>query len=112
LGPIEGFETTSSRSNDHIFYIITNTKEEHTELIRASTRKNIQSVFHYIPLHSSPAGKKYGRAADDDLMITDQISERILRLPIYYGMHEDEVYRVAETIINYYQTKEMATNIY
>jgi dTDP-4-amino-4,6-dideoxygalactose transaminase len=89
-------------ANGHIFYIITNTQQERSELISTLAEQNIYSVFHYIPLHSSPAGKKFGRASGN-MCVTDEISDRILRLPLFYGMQENEVRRVAETIIDFYK---------
>lgn len=89
-------------SNGHIFYIMTKTLKERTDLIDTLAQDKIHSVFHYVPLHSSPAGKKLGRATCD-MRITNQVADRILRLPLYYGMREKEVARVAETIIKYYQ---------
>ena len=88
--------------NGHLFYIITRTLEERTRLIQYLKSKGILSVFHYIPLHSSPAGKKYCRICAD-MRITEDLSMRLLRLPIYYEMREDEVNRVVETLHHFYE---------
>ena len=61
----------------------------------------ILSVFHYIPLHSSPAGMKYGRP-HGDLKTTNAISERLVRLPLFYEMTESEVDMVAEGVSKLY----------
>ncbi len=88
-------------ANGHIFYIITGTFEERSELIQALAEQNIKSVFHYVPLHSSPAGRKYGRVCGD-MHVTDHISNCVLRLPLFYGMEEEKVQRVADTIKKFY----------
>ena len=87
--------------NGHIFYIITASLEERTRLINDLNNKNINAVFHYIPLHSSPAGKKYGRT-NGDLYHTDNLSERVVRLPLFYEMEDVRVYRVVEGIQGFY----------
>ena len=88
-------------SNGHIFYIITASLEERTRLITYLKNKNINAVFHYIPLHSSSAGMKYGRASGD-LYHTDNLSERVVRLPLFYEMEDRHVYKVVEEIQNFY----------
>ena len=54
-------------------------------------------MFHYVPLHSAPAGRKYGRA-HGDLPVTDEVSDRLVRLPLYYGITEQEIDRVAGAV--------------
>lgn len=88
--------------NGHIFYIITQTLVERTELIKFLKENNINAVFHYVPLHSSPAGRQYGRN-NGEMKVTDNISERLLRLPIYFEMTDVDVDRVAEFIIKFYK---------
>ncbi|MBN1292891.1 MAG: dTDP-4-amino-4,6-dideoxygalactose transaminase [Candidatus Latescibacteria bacterium] len=88
-------------SNGHIFYIITRNFEERTLLINHLKKYGIQAVFHYIPLHSAKAGKKFGRS-HGLLHVTKSISERLLRLPIYYEMTEQDVEKVAERIKQFY----------
>jgi dTDP-4-amino-4,6-dideoxygalactose transaminase len=90
-----------SDANGHIFYIITRSFLERTRLIEYLRGKDIQAVFHYIPLHSSPAGVKYGRTSGD-MKVTDEISDQLLRLPLYYGMTNDEMERVVEAINSFY----------
>ncbi|WP_321495013.1 dTDP-4-amino-4,6-dideoxygalactose transaminase [uncultured Desulfobacter sp.] len=96
-----GESSSGSSHNGHIFYIITGTLEERSQLITCLKNENIHAVFHYIPLHSSPAGKKFGRVAGD-LKYTQKLSERVLRLPLYYEMTLDDVDRVTDRIINFY----------
>lgn len=83
--------------NGHIFYIILDDRFSRTEIISTLTRNGINAVFHYVPLHSSPAGRKYGRT-EGAMSVTDYLSAKVLRLPLYYGMTEPEVDKVAETL--------------
>ena len=76
--------------NAHMFYIKTKDIEERMRLINYLKENNIMSVFHYIPLHSSPAGMKFGIFSGKDIYTTSE-SERLLRLPFYYGLKENEV---------------------
>ena len=59
-------------------------------------------MFHYIPLHTAPAGKKYGRFHGEDKYTTKE-SERLLRLPMYYGLKDEEVLKVCEKIKEFYK---------
>ena len=88
-------------SNGHIFYIITRNLEERTQLIHYLKQHGIQAVFHYIPLHSSNAGKKLGRS-HGSLPVTESTSECLLRLPMYYEMTEEDVEEVAGRILRFY----------
>lgn len=90
--------------NAHMFYIKTKNLEERTNLIHFLKGKNIKSVFHYIPLHSSPAGKRLGEFHGEDRYTTKE-SERLLRLPMYYKMGENVVRYVAEQILQFYSVK-------
>ncbi|WP_010262500.1 dTDP-4-amino-4,6-dideoxygalactose transaminase [Treponema primitia] len=81
--------------NTHIFYIKVKDIEERNKLIDYLNAASILSVFHYIPLHTSPAGKQFGRFQGIDRWTTKE-SERLLRLPMYYGMEEMD----RETILN------------
>ena len=87
--------------NAHMFYIKARNLEERSDLIEALKEKNIMSVFHYIPLHSSPAGKKYGEFAGKDQYTTRE-SERLLRLPLYNTLSFNEVDYISEAIQQYY----------
>ena len=88
--------------NAHMFYIKTKDLEERTRLIEHLKEKDIQAVFHYIPLHESPAGKKYGRFNGEDKYTTKE-SERLLRLPLYYNLKDEDSARVVEEIKNFYK---------
>jgi len=87
--------------NGHLFYILTRSLEERTQLMQYLKKSEIGAVFHYIPLHSSPAGEKYGRIASN-MQVTNKISDIILRLPVYYGLKKHEIEYVAERIQTFY----------
>lgn len=87
--------------NGHIFHVITNTGDERNRLIKYLKKNGIVSVFHYVPLHSSPAGQKFGRIGSD-MAITDDISSRLLRLPMYYKMNVNDVEMVVKIINEFY----------
>jgi dTDP-4-amino-4,6-dideoxygalactose transaminase len=77
------------KSNYHMFYILLPDMETRDALMAYLKQHDILAVFHYIPLHSSPMGKKFGYA-EGDLPITEQLSGQLLRLPFYYEMTEEE----------------------
>lgn len=76
--------------NAHMYYILANSLEERTAIIDHLQRQQVQTVFHYVPLHSSPAGKHYGRVFGK-LSHTDDLADRILRLPLWIGVNCDRV---------------------
>ena len=88
--------------NAHMFYIKTRDLKERTDLIFYLKGKQINSVFHYIPLHSSPAGKRRGVFHGEDKYTTRE-SERLLRLPMYYGLGKENIECVTESIKNFYK---------
>lgn len=88
--------------NAHMFYIKTKDLEERTKLIQYLKQNDILAVFHYIPLHSAPAGQKYGRFAGEDRYTTKE-SERIVRLPLYYGLESDQVEYICERVKEFYR---------
>ncbi len=88
--------------NAHMFYLKANDLEERTKLISYLRENEIGCVFHYIPLHTSPAGKKYGRFCGEDKYTTKE-SERIMRLPMYYNIDQADVDIVIDKIIDFYK---------
>lgn len=88
--------------NAHMFYIKAKDLEERTRLIAFLKEKGVNAVFHYIPLHSSPAGKKFGIFNGEDKYTTKE-SERLLRLPMYYGIEENDVIYIAEKVREFYK---------
>jgi dTDP-4-amino-4,6-dideoxygalactose transaminase len=91
----------ASVSNGHLFYLIVGTTEERARLIEHLDAREIKAVIHYVPLHSSPAGKKYGRASGE-LAVTEDLSSRLLRLPLYYEMSDEDVGRVVASVKEFY----------
>ena len=87
--------------NAHMFYIKTKNLEERTDLINYLKSRDIQAVFHYVPLHTSPAGVNFGRFHGDDKYTTKE-SERLVRLPLYYGISNDDIEIVCQAITEYY----------
>ena len=83
--------------NAHMFYLKVKNLKVRTNLLKFLKSNNIFSVFHYIPLHSSKAGKNFGKFSGKDLYTTTE-SERLIRLPIYYGLNNIEVEYIINTI--------------
>lgn len=73
--------------NAHMYYILLASLKKRTEVIAQLKEQGVNAVFHYVPLHSSPAGKKYGRTSGE-LRQTDNLADRLLRLPLWMGMDE------------------------
>ncbi len=87
--------------NAHMFYIKAKDIEERTRLISFLGEHDILSVFHYIPLHTSPAGKRFGRFHGEDRYTTRE-SERLARLPMYYGLTMDQVDYISGVVKEFY----------
>ena len=87
--------------NAHMFYIKAKDLDERTRLIAYLKERGVYSVFHYIPLHSSPAGKRLGRFAGEDKYTTKE-SERLMRLPMYYGLKLSEVDEICDNIERFF----------
>ena len=84
--------------NAHMYYIKVRDMEVRTELIRYLKEHGVLSVFHYVPLHSSPAGQKFGRFSGEDVYTTKE-SERLLRLPMFYNLDMEDVKRIVDIIM-------------
>lgn len=87
--------------NAHMFYVKLKSLEERTRFILYLKEHDIFSVFHYIPLHSAPAGLKFGRFSGEDIYTTKE-SERLTRLPIYYGMKEHDINKVIMAVKKFF----------
>lgn len=87
--------------NAHMFYIKTKDMEERSRLIDFLKQKEILTVFHYVPLHSAPAGMKFGRFHGEDKYTTKE-SERLLRLPLFYTLTAEQVEYITEQIKAFY----------
>lgn len=88
--------------NAHMYYLKVKNLDERTRLIQYLTDQGIKSVFHYVPLHSSQAGRKFGRFCGEDIYTTKE-SERLLRLPLYYQIGEDNVEYIIEKVKKFYE---------
>lgn len=89
-----------SKHNGHIYYLLLNKRYSRDTVLKKLKANGINAVFHYQPLHSSPAGKKYGKCTSA-LPVTDDISERIIRLPMWIGFDEHErVHTILSNILN------------
>ena len=89
-------------SNYHMFYIVLNSLDERTRLIEHFKTQGILALFHYVPLHTSPMGMAMGYRAGM-LPVTETVSERLLRLPMYYEMLESEVESVVDEIFRFFR---------
>ncbi len=90
------------KHNAHMFYLKTDNLNVRTRLLEYLKANGIGAVFHYVPLHSSPAGIKYGRFAGEDKYTTRE-SERLVRLPMYYGLSKEQIEFVCEKINAFYK---------
>lgn len=88
--------------NAHMFYIKAKDLEERTRLIDYLKSHGVGAVFHYIPLHSAPAGRKFGKFVGQDTYTTKE-SERLMRLPMYYGLQSEELEFVVKQIFDFYK---------
>jgi len=101
LAKLGYIQLPSQIGNGHLFYILTRSLQERAELIAFLKNEGIHTVFHYIPLHSSPAGIKYGRVGSD-MSVTNKASDVILRLPMYYGISDLKILSVVDNIVKFY----------
>ena len=85
----------------HMFYIKTKDQEERDRLIAFMKENDILTVFHYVPLHSAPAGLKFGRFHGEDIYTTKE-SERLLRLPMFYQLTREQVELIAGKVKEFY----------
>ena len=88
--------------NAHMFYLKCQDLEERTALISYLKANGILAVFHYVPLHSAPAGRKYGRFFGEDKYTTRE-SERLVRLPLYYGLTKEDREKVICFVNEFYR---------
>lgn len=87
--------------NAHMYYLKCRDLEERTAFIRFLKERDILAVFHYVPLHSAPAGRQYGRFAGEDVYTTRE-SDRLVRLPLYYGLTREDQGRVIAAVKEFY----------
>ena len=85
------------RPNGQMYHLLLPDLAARTDLLAGLQRRGVQAVFHYVPLHSSPAGQRYGRA-HGAMTQTDAASDRLVRLPLWVDMTHDDVDRVSTAI--------------
>ena len=88
--------------NAHMYYIKVRDLEQRGDFINFMKSKDVLTVFHYVPLHTAPAGLKYGRFHGEDNFTTRE-SDRLVRLPMYYALTEDEVNYICECVHEYFE---------
>ena len=94
-------EPAGATGNGHMFYVLLRDLAARSRLIAHLKARGIHSVFHYVPLHSSPAGRRFGRAAGP-MTVTDDVSARLLRLPLYYDLTEADVTGIVAAIAAFF----------
>lgn len=85
--------------NAHMFYLLTESLDVRTRVIKRLRDDGYMAVFHYVPLHSSPAGRRFGRASGT-LENTDALSARLVRLPLWVGIEDETVDRIVEAVLD------------
>ncbi len=91
--------------NAHMYYIKLRDLEDRSAFIRYMKDRGVVTVFHYVPLHSSPAGEKFGRFHGEDRYTTSE-SDRLVRLPLYYGLTPEDQQYVIRTAMEYFKENE------
>ena len=84
--------------NAHMYYILAASHAEQDHILDHLKSQGVMAVFHYIPLHSAPAGKRFGRTSGGELKVTDDLYARLIRLPLWPDMTEGDIQRVVETV--------------
>ena len=92
----------SCKHNAHMYYVLLNELPERTRLIEYLKSRNINSVFHYIPLHSSPAGEKHGRV-NGSMDVTNTVSDTLLRMPMFYELNDTHQKRIFNAISDFFK---------
>ena len=85
--------------NGHMFFVILDDKIDRQSVIKKMAEKGIKVVSHYVPLHSSPGGLKYGRFFGS-MEVTNRVSQKLIRLPMYYGLSEEDQLKVIESFVD------------
>lgn len=94
-------------ANGHLFYMLTDTLATRIALAAYLKAREVFPLAHYAPLHSSPGGRRFGRTSGE-MKVTDHISDRLLRLPIYFGMTDAELDTVIDAVRGFYATRSTA----
>jgi dTDP-4-amino-4,6-dideoxygalactose transaminase len=85
--------------NAHMYYVLLDPKFDRQHVLSTLKQNTVDAVFHYVPLHSSPAGKRYGRT-HGPLTVTNQQSERLIRLPMWVGLTEQQQNKIVELLLS------------
>lgn len=91
-----------AQANGHIYYILLNSAEVRAALWQYLREREIQTTTHYVPLHSAPAGVKFGRISGS-LKVTDDLANRLLRVPMYADLSAEEVRWVIDSVISFFK---------
>jgi dTDP-4-amino-4,6-dideoxygalactose transaminase len=83
--------------NGHMYYILLKSENDRSKVLDGLKENGIYAVFHYVPLHSSPAGRRFGRA-HGELSITTSLSQRLVRLPMWIGLNEAQQQRICDVL--------------
>jgi dTDP-4-amino-4,6-dideoxygalactose transaminase len=86
--------------NAHLFYILTNSHQEQVNLLAELKKDGVGAVFHYVPLHNSDAGEKFGRVGST-MVVTDELANRLVRLPIYPDLTADELELICQSSLRH-----------
>lgn len=92
--------------NAHMYYILVKDIGARSALLGCLKSRGINAVFHYVPLHSSPAGRRYGRA-DGSLAVTDEVSARVVRLPLWINIGKENISRIVSCVCEYLELSKI-----
>lgn len=96
----------SCTQNAHMYYLLTADLQVRSALLGYLKDRGISAVFHYVPLHSAPAGRHFGRT-DMKMSVTENLSERLVRLPLWVGLDQDGAQeRVIQCVLDFFQTSK------
>jgi len=98
---LPGPTPVDTTANGHMFYVLARSVTERTALIEHLKSRGVHAVFHYVPLHSSPAGRRFGRAAGD-LPVTDDVAGRLVRLPLFYELSADQIDHIVAAVRSFF----------
>lgn len=88
--------------NAHMFYLKLKNLQDRTDFIDYMKRHDVLTVFHYVPLHSAPAGQKFGRFHGEDVYTTSE-SDRLVRLPMYYGIRKEDIEKICKVVKAFFE---------